>query len=163
MGDNGIKAQPHLKDKLGLKCWALRESRLSLKAIAVKLGHVSEFSVKQLICRNRQGLEAEIAGLEAEDAKLRRLAGAKERTKPRSKSMACQASIFGLLLHQLTCRPRRSAGKKCARVRLPTTLSTRQKTFRKQTESLQRRDRRKCATFCPEQMQQSVCRARVTR
>jgi hypothetical protein len=32
-----------------------------------------------------------------------------------------------------------------SRVRLLTTLSTRQKTFRKQTESLQRRERRKCA------------------
>ena len=73
MGDNGIKARPNLNDKLGLKCWALRESRLSPKAIAAKLGLVSEWSVKQLISRNRRGLEAEIAGLEAEDAKLRRL------------------------------------------------------------------------------------------
>ena len=62
--------------------------------------------MKQLIFRNRRGLEAEIAGLEAEDVKLRRLVGAKEGTQPRSKSLACQASIFGLLLllHQLTCR-----------------------------------------------------------
>src|SRR5262249_455927 len=92
VGENGIKARPNLKDKLALKCWALREARRSRKAIAANLGLVSEWSVRQLICRNRRGLEAEIAGLEAEDAKLRRLVGAKERTQPRSKSMACQAS-----------------------------------------------------------------------
>src|SRR5215813_7477537 len=33
-------------------------------------------------------------------------------------------------------------------------LSTRQKTLRKQTKSLQRRERRKCANSCREQMQQ---------
>ena len=80
--DNGIKARPNLRDKLGLKCWALRESGLSQKAIAAKLGLVSEWSVKQLIRRTRRGLEAEIAGLEAENAKLRRLVGAKERSQP---------------------------------------------------------------------------------
>src|SRR5262252_6314437 len=40
-------------------------------------------------------------------------------------------------------------------VSLPTTLPTRQKTFRKQTESLQRRERKKCARFRPEQAQQT--------
>ena len=77
--DNGIKARPNLKDKLGLKCWALRETGLSQKAIAEKLGLASEWSVKQLIRRTRRGLEAEIAELLAENAKLRKLVGAKER------------------------------------------------------------------------------------
>ena len=80
--DNGIKARPNLRDKLGLKCWALRESGLSQKAIAAKLGLASDWSVKQLIRRTRRGLEAEIAGLEAENAKLRRLVGAKEPSQP---------------------------------------------------------------------------------
>jgi AraC-like DNA-binding protein len=40
--DNGIKARLNLKDKLGLKCWALRESGLSPKAIAAKLGLASQ-------------------------------------------------------------------------------------------------------------------------
>src|SRR5262249_42235973 len=40
-----------------------------------------------------------------------------------------------------------------SRVRLPTTLSTRQKTLRKQTKSLQRRERRKCARSGPEHAQ----------
>jgi hypothetical protein len=72
-GTKGIKARPNLKDRLGLKCWALRESGLSYKAIAAKLGLASEWSVKQLIRRTRRGLEAEIAEPEAENAKLRRL------------------------------------------------------------------------------------------
>jgi DNA-directed RNA polymerase specialized sigma24 family protein len=60
----------------------LCESGLTYKAIAAKLGLSSESSVKQLIRRTRRGLEAEIAGLEAESAKLRRLVGAKERSQP---------------------------------------------------------------------------------
>ena len=80
--DKGIKARPNLRDRFGLKCWALRESGLSQKAIAAKLGLASEWSVKQLIRRTRRGLEAEIAELEAENAKLRRLVGAKERNQP---------------------------------------------------------------------------------
>ena len=80
--DNGIKARPNLKDKLGLKCWALRESGLSQKAIAEKFGLASDWSVKQLIRRTRRGLEAEIAELEAENAKLRELLGARERSRP---------------------------------------------------------------------------------
>jgi transposase len=77
--NNGIKGRPNLRDKLGLKCWSLRESGLSQKAIAAKLGLTSEWSVKQLIRRTRRGLEAEIAGLEAENAKLRRLVAQKAR------------------------------------------------------------------------------------
>src|SRR5262245_37769680 len=43
-----------------------------------------------------------------------------------TKLMACQASIVGLLLlHQRTCRPWRSAGKKCAK----SGLSSRSKVF----------------------------------
>jgi hypothetical protein len=79
--NKGIKARPNLRDRLGLKCWALRESGLSYQAIAAKLGLTSEWSVKQLIRRTRRGLEAEIAELEAENAKLRRQVGAKERTE----------------------------------------------------------------------------------
>jgi transposase len=81
--DNGVKARPNLKDKLGLKCWKLRESGLSQKAIAEKLGLVSEWSVKQLIRRTRRGLEAEIAALEAENAKLRKLVGARKQRQPK--------------------------------------------------------------------------------
>ena len=80
--DKGIKARPNLKDRFGLKCWALRESGLSYKTIATKLGLASEWSVKQLIRRTRRGLEAEIAELEAENAKLRRLLGAKGPRQP---------------------------------------------------------------------------------
>ena len=80
--DKGIKARPNLRDRFGLKCWALRESGLNYKAIAAKRGLASEWSVKQLIRRTRRGLEAEIAELEAENAKLRRLVGAKERNQP---------------------------------------------------------------------------------
>jgi transposase len=79
--DNGIKARPNLRDRHGLKCWAMHETGPSYKAIAAKLGHVSEWSVKQLIRRTRRGPEAEIAALEAENAKLRRLVGAKERSQ----------------------------------------------------------------------------------
>jgi transposase len=80
--DKGIEARPNLKDRFGLKCWALRESGLSYKTIAAKLGLASEWSVKQLIRRTRRGLEAEIAELEAENVKLRRLLRAKERSQP---------------------------------------------------------------------------------
>ena len=76
--DKGIKRRPNLKDRFGLKCWSLRESGMSYKTIAAKLGLASEWSVKQLIRRTRRGLEAEIAELEAQNAKLRRLLGAKE-------------------------------------------------------------------------------------
>src|SRR6516162_10735567 len=41
-------------------------------------------------------------------------------------------------------------------VRPRTTLSTRQKSLRKQTESLQRGERRKCASYCREHVQQST-------
>jgi hypothetical protein len=34
--DNGIKARPNLRDRFGLKCWAMHESGLSYKAIAAK-------------------------------------------------------------------------------------------------------------------------------
>ena len=78
--DNGIKARPNLRDRLGLRCWTMHESGLSYKAIAAKLGLVSESSVKQLIRRTRRGLEAEIAAVEAENAKLRRLVGASSHT-----------------------------------------------------------------------------------
>jgi hypothetical protein len=40
-----------------------------------------------------------------------------------------------------------------SRVRLPTTLSTRQKPLRKQTKSLQRREQVKCANNGPERVQ----------
>src|SRR5215468_4288276 len=42
-----------------------------------------------------------------------------------------------------------SLGPYGSRVRLPTTLSTRQKTLRKQTKSLERRELRMCAIFRP--------------
>ena len=53
--NNGIKARPNLRDKLGPKCCELRESGLRQKAIAAKLGLASEWSVKQLIRRTRRG------------------------------------------------------------------------------------------------------------
>jgi hypothetical protein len=34
--DKGIEVRPNLRDRLGLKCWAMRESGLSQKAIAAK-------------------------------------------------------------------------------------------------------------------------------
>ena len=80
--DRGIKTRPNLKDRFGLKCWELRESGMSYKTIAAKLGLTSEWSVKQLIRRTRRGLEAEIAALEADNLKLRRLLRAKERSQP---------------------------------------------------------------------------------
>jgi hypothetical protein len=64
---------------------ALRESGLSQKAIAAKLGLASEWSVKQLIRRTRRGLAAEIAELEAENAApagLRRSGANMKRRRP---------------------------------------------------------------------------------
>src|SRR5215813_8314363 len=49
------------------------------------------------------------------------------------------------------------------RVRLPAPLSTRQMTLRKQTESLQRRERRMCATNGPEQARQDWSQSRWVR
>ena len=80
--DKGIKARPNFEGQAWLEMLALRESGLSQKAIAAKLGLASEWSVKQLIVALRRGLDAEITELEAENAKLRPLVGAKARSQP---------------------------------------------------------------------------------
>jgi len=56
---------------------------------------------------------------------------------------------------------REHVGQDCSgsRVRLPTTLSTRQKALRKQTESLQRRERRMSAISGCEQLRKQVGQA----